>query len=83
MLTWIVIVFRLNIQDLSESCQHNANVALSCGRRDLAQVWQLVSLAASSPLPPSPHISHWSEHDEDSLSAWASHPFGRTMIESL
>ncbi|KAF4521796.1 hypothetical protein B566_EDAN011381 [Ephemera danica] len=75
--------YKLSTRDVSEACQHNASVALMHGRRDLAQVWQLVSLAAASPIPPSPLASHWSEHDEDSLSAWVLHPFGRTMIESL
>lgn len=75
--------YRLKGKDTAEACHFNANVALAAGRRDLAQVWQLAALAAGTPPLPLPLASHWSENDEDSPSAWAAHPFGRSMIESL
>ncbi|XP_059471344.1 GATOR complex protein WDR59 isoform X2 [Neocloeon triangulifer] len=75
--------YKLKGRDTAEVCHHNAGVALSAGRKDLAQVWQLAALAAATPPLPLPLASHWSENDEDSPSAWAAHPFGRAMIEAL
>jgi len=75
--------YRLRGRDTADACLYNAGVALSSGRKDLAQVWQLAALAAATPPLPLPLASHWSENDEDSPSAWAAHPFGRSMIEAL
>uniref|UniRef100_A0A3P8RJ04 WD repeat domain 59 n=1 Tax=Amphiprion percula TaxID=161767 RepID=A0A3P8RJ04_AMPPE len=63
----------LNMNDIQETCQKNAAVALTVGRRDV--VWALASAATRQDLSPDP--------DPDTETPWARHPFGRHLLETL
>uniref|UniRef100_A0A3Q4N8E3 WD repeat domain 59 n=1 Tax=Neolamprologus brichardi TaxID=32507 RepID=A0A3Q4N8E3_NEOBR len=63
----------LNMNDIQETCQKNAAVALAVGRRDV--VWALASAATNQDLSP--------DSDPDMETPWARHPFGRHLLETL
>ncbi|KAI2797080.1 GATOR complex protein wdr59 [Blomia tropicalis] len=57
-------------------CEMNAKMATNHGRRDLCQSWNLIRLSAAIYLK--------NVHNNDQfLTAWADHPFGRKMIHSM
>ncbi|XP_014256669.1 GATOR complex protein WDR59 isoform X2 [Cimex lectularius] len=64
--------YMLDNRDIVGTCQHNAMVAGSFGRKDLTQVWNLASLAATP-----------SSFDEDEDFPWETHPLSIGMIQSL
>ncbi|XP_054627018.1 GATOR complex protein WDR59 isoform X3 [Dunckerocampus dactyliophorus] len=65
----------LNMRDIQDTCQKNAAAALAAGRRDVAKVWALASAATSRDLSP--------DSDPDTNAPWASHPFGRHLLDTL
>ncbi|XP_061127715.1 GATOR2 complex protein WDR59-like isoform X3 [Syngnathus typhle] len=65
----------LNMSDTEDTCQKNAAAALAVGRRDVAKVWALASAATGRGLSP--------DSDPDADAPWASHPFGRRLLETL
>lgn len=65
----------LDDSDIPVACMKNMAAAGAVGRKDLVQLWSLASLSASPTLKPS--------IDPNSGVPWASHPFGRKMIQSL
>ncbi|XP_051920171.1 GATOR complex protein WDR59 isoform X2 [Hippocampus zosterae] len=65
----------LNARDTKDTCQKNAAAALAAGRRDVAKVWALASAASGRGLSPDP--------DPDGEAPWATHPFGRNLLETL
>ncbi|XP_077419336.1 GATOR2 complex protein WDR59 isoform X2 [Vanacampus margaritifer] len=65
----------LNMRDTKDTCQKNAAAALAAGRRDVAKVWALASAATGRDLGP--------DSDPDADAPWASHPFGRHLLETL
>ncbi|XP_077569375.1 GATOR2 complex protein WDR59 isoform X3 [Stigmatopora nigra] len=67
--------YTLNTRDTEDTCQKNAAAALAAGRRDVAKVWALASAATARDLRPDP--------DPDADAPWASHPFGRHLLETL
>ncbi|KAK6632142.1 hypothetical protein RUM44_007172 [Polyplax serrata] len=63
-----------DVQNISNMCSKNAEIAGSFGRFDLVQVWTLAGLIATSVTrTPDP---------EDEIS-WTSHPFFKSQIENL
>ncbi|XP_061731812.1 GATOR2 complex protein WDR59 isoform X2 [Nerophis ophidion] len=65
----------LNMHDIQDTCQKNAAAAMAAGRRDVAKVWALASAATSRDLSP--------DSDPDTDAPWASHPFGRHLLDTL
>ncbi|XP_013403899.1 GATOR complex protein WDR59 isoform X2 [Lingula anatina] len=65
----------LDTEDICNMCNKNAAAAAAVGRRDLVQMWQLVSLVSSSSLVPN--------QNPDSEPPWAVSPFGGQLIDSL
>ncbi|XP_061878658.1 GATOR2 complex protein WDR59-like [Entelurus aequoreus] len=65
----------LNMHDIQDTCQKNAAAALAAGRRDVAKVWALASAATNRDLSP--------DSDPDTDAPWASHPFGRHLLDTL
>ncbi|XP_056008866.1 GATOR complex protein WDR59-like isoform X4 [Ostrea edulis] len=61
--------------DIPAMCSHNALAASAVGRRDLVQLWSMVSITASQRLKPN--------NDPDDGSPWAQHPFGKDLIKYL
>lgn len=61
--------------DVVRMCRENAAHAAAIGRKDLVQTWNLAALSAN------PNLN---SNDGHVLEApWASHPFGRKLIQSL
>ncbi|PVD21064.1 hypothetical protein C0Q70_19230 [Pomacea canaliculata] len=67
--------YKLDVNDLEGSCRHNASIAASIGRRDLVQVWNMVSVMSSKALSPNPN--------PDSGTPWARLPFGRRLLQYI
>lgn len=67
--------FRLFSSDVpKELCEKNRKAAILTGRADLVQTWSLLGLIMDSELKPSPSASE---------APWASHPFGKKLLQSL
>ena len=60
--------------DAKELCEKNRKAAVLTGRADLVETWSLLGLIMDSELKPSPSASE---------TPWASHPFGRKLLQSL
>lgn len=60
--------------DAEEFCEKNKKAAMMVGRQDLVHSWSLLALIMDSKLTPSPSSSE---------APWASHAFGRKLINSL
>ncbi|XP_064640221.1 GATOR2 complex protein WDR59-like isoform X2 [Lineus longissimus] len=67
--------YSLDSTDLTATCAKNASAAAVVGRRDLVQMWSLVSLAL--------HRKLSCLDGPDEGSPWAQHPFGKNMLKSL
>ncbi|XP_077376566.1 GATOR2 complex protein WDR59 isoform X2 [Festucalex cinctus] len=67
--------YTLNMRDTEDTCQKNGAAALAAGRRDVAKVWALAWAALGGGLSP--------DSDPDADAPWASHPFGRHLLETL
>ncbi|XP_053211853.1 GATOR complex protein WDR59-like [Panonychus citri] len=66
-----------NYQSRIEMCKKNAILALEESRKDLHQTWNLATLSCDP-------ILAYTSHDHLNIDApWATHPFGRKMIQSL
>lgn len=65
----------INLEDIQKMCSHNGNVAAQVGRKDLVQMWSLLSLVAGGGQDLS--------KDPYEGAPWAQHPFGRKLIKSL
>ncbi|XP_015789325.1 GATOR complex protein WDR59 isoform X2 [Tetranychus urticae] len=66
-----------NYKSRVEMCQKNAAVAYEENRKDLHQTWNLAMLSCDP-------ILNWNSYNHLSTDApWATHPFGRKMIQSL
>lgn len=66
--------YTLEGNDITEICKKNLSAAMTTGRRDLVQMWSLLSLILDKKLAPS---------DSMDESPWALHPFGRKLVSSL
>ncbi|XP_028416243.1 GATOR complex protein WDR59-like isoform X1 [Dendronephthya gigantea] len=60
--------------DPKEICERNRKAAVASGRADLVQTWSILGLIMDPKLKPSP---------SESETPWASHPFGRKLLDSL
>lgn len=65
----------INLDDIPKMCSHNGNVAAQVGRKDLIQMWSLLSLVAGG--------GQELSKDPYDGAPWAQHPFGRKLIKSL
>lgn len=78
-------------RDVIKMCRKNAEVARTCGRPDLVQIWSLAELSAEGVLHsslPGNHISidgKTSTNDSSWFTdkPWTLHPFGGKLIQSL
>uniref|UniRef100_T1J4A1 WDR59/RTC1-like RING zinc finger domain-containing protein n=1 Tax=Strigamia maritima TaxID=126957 RepID=T1J4A1_STRMM len=68
--------YLLNPRDITAMCAKNANAALLAGRKDLVQLWSIITLIAN------PSLNLNADHS-GSESPWAHHPFGRKLLQSL
>ncbi|KAL3859727.1 hypothetical protein ACJMK2_009928 [Sinanodonta woodiana] len=67
--------YRIDLDNIPRMCQHNMKAALAVGRKDLVQLWSLISQISNPNLMSNPSF--------DPGSPWALNPFGRQMLESL
>ena len=70
--------FRINTNNITAMCQHNADVAATLERPDLVQAWCLASLVLSQPI-----LNTHSSQVTDSDIGWSIHPFGQNLLHSL
>ncbi|XP_033755915.1 GATOR complex protein WDR59-like isoform X7 [Pecten maximus] len=65
--------YRIDLEDIPGMCQHNASQAASVGRKDLVQLWNLVTLMSDKRLTPS--------SNPDDGSPWGRHPFAKQLLK--
>ncbi|XP_069112320.1 GATOR2 complex protein WDR59-like isoform X6 [Argopecten irradians] len=64
--------YKIDLDDIPGMCQHNASQAASVGRKDLVQLWNLITLMSDKRLAPS--------SNPDDGSPWGRHPFARQLL---
>ncbi|XP_021358259.1 WD repeat-containing protein 59-like isoform X8 [Mizuhopecten yessoensis] len=67
--------YRIDLNDIPAMCRHNAAQAAGVGRKDLVQLWNLVTLMSDKRLAPS--------SNPDDGSPWGRHPFGRQLLKHM
>ncbi|XP_059167957.1 GATOR complex protein WDR59-like isoform X9 [Physella acuta] len=67
--------YKLDLDDIHGTCEHNSNVAKKLGRKDLVMVWEQVDQMTKPCLQPSLDISKGMP--------WAYTPFGRQILKKM
>nr|KAG5712261.1 hypothetical protein BaRGS_014611 [Batillaria attramentaria] len=65
----------LDLNDVEGTCRHNANAAAAIGRKDLVQVWTMMSIMSSKSLQPNAN--------PDCEVPWAMLPMGRRLLKEM